>query len=108
MAALIKDPDFFAHIEHQAGKLVNRDQAAMEDVIRHSAALHLSHIATAGDPFEQTSSRPLDFGHWAAHKLEQLSRHRLRHGEAWLDVTLEPASGQTSEKVNGFQKTRTH
>jgi 3-dehydroquinate synthase len=81
-AALIKDPDFFAHIEHQAGKLVGRDQAAMEDVIRHSAALHLSHIATAGDPFEQTSSRPLDFGHWAAHKLEQLSGHRLRHGEA--------------------------
>ncbi len=97
-AALIKDPDFFAHIEHQAAKLVSRDQAAMEDVIRHSAALHLSHIATAGDPFEQTSSRPLDFGHWAAHKLEQLSRHRLRHGEAVaigiaLDSTYSYLSG---------------
>jgi 3-dehydroquinate synthase len=102
-AALIKDPDFFAHIEHQAGKLVSRDQAAMEDVIRHSAALHLSHIATAGDPFEQTSSRPLDFGHWAAHKLEQLSRHRLRHGEAVaigiaLDSTYSYLSGSLAEK----------
>ncbi len=102
-AALIKDPDFFAHIEHQARKLVSRDQAAMEDVIRHSAALHLSHIATAGDPFEQTSSRPLDFGHWAAHKLEQLSRHRLRHGEAVaigiaLDSTYSYLSGSLAEK----------
>ena len=28
------------------------------------------------------SARPLDFGHWAAHKLEQISEYRLRHGEA--------------------------
>ena len=28
------------------------------------------------------SARPLDFGHWAAHKLEQLSEYKLRHGEA--------------------------
>src|SRR5690606_29105076 len=28
------------------------------------------------------SSRPLDFGHWAAHKMEILSHHELRHGEA--------------------------
>ena len=100
--ALIKDPDFFAHIEHQVAKLVGRDQAAMEDVVRHSAALHLSHIATAGDPFEQTSSRPLDFGHWAAHKLEQLSRHRLRHGEAVaigiaLDSTYSYLSGSLAK-----------
>ena len=102
-AALIKDPDFFAHIERNAAKLVGRDQAAMEDVVRHSAALHLSHIATAGDPFEQSSSRPLDFGHWAAHKLEQLSRHRLRHGEAVaigiaLDSTYSYLSGSLDEK----------
>ena len=59
-----------------------RDLAAMEEVVRRSAALHLAHIATGGDPFEQGSSRPLDFGHWAAHKLEALTDYRLRHGEA--------------------------
>src|SRR6185295_1609454 len=48
----------------------------------HCAQLHLDHIATSGDPFEFGSSRPLDFGHWAAHKLEQLSDYQLRHGEA--------------------------
>ena len=42
----------------------------------------MEHIATAGDPFEQGSARPLDFGHWAAHKLEQLSEFRVSHGEA--------------------------
>jgi 3-dehydroquinate synthase len=39
-------------------------------------------IAHGGDPFETGSARPLDFGHWAAHKLEMLTRHALRHGEA--------------------------
>jgi hypothetical protein len=28
------------------------------------------------------SARPLDFGHWSAHKLEQMSEYQLRHGEA--------------------------
>jgi 3-dehydroquinate synthase len=54
----------------------------MMKVIRQSAMLHLRHIATGGDPFEHGSSRPLDFGHWAAHKLEQVTNHRLGHGEA--------------------------
>ena len=80
--ALIKDASFFDHIEQNAVRLVARDSDAMESVVRRSAALHLAHIARGGDPFELTSSRPLDFGHWAAHKLEQLSDHRLRHGEA--------------------------
>ena len=74
----------------------------MESVIRRSAALHLAHISASGDPFELTSSRPLDFGHWAAHKLEQLSRHRLRHGEAVaigmaLDSTYSCLSGALPE-----------
>ncbi|HTU64114.1 MAG TPA: 3-dehydroquinate synthase, partial [Polyangiales bacterium] len=40
------------------------------------------HIAGAGDPFELGSARPLDFGHWSAHKLESMTHHRLSHGEA--------------------------
>src|SRR5690606_5320373 len=35
-----------------------------------------------GDPFESGSSRPLDFGHWAAHKLEHMTDYQIRHGEA--------------------------
>ncbi|MGH9162018.1 MAG: 3-dehydroquinate synthase [Vicinamibacteraceae bacterium] len=80
--ALIKDARFFDFLEQEADRLAGREAAAMAQVIRRCAALHLSHIATAGDPFEQGSSRPLDFGHWAAHKLEQVTDYRLGHGEA--------------------------
>jgi 3-dehydroquinate synthase len=80
--ALIRDPGFFEFLEQHAAVLVERDLATMAKVIRQSAVLHLRHISTGGDPFEQGSSRPLDFGHWAAHKLEQVTNHRLGHGEA--------------------------
>lgn len=80
--ALLKDPAFFAYLEEQATALAAREMAAMAWLIVRCAQLHLEHIATSGDPFELGSSRPLDFGHWAAHKLEQLSNYELRHGEA--------------------------
>ena len=97
-AALIRDRAFFELLEQRAPALAARDLAAAEDVIRRSAEIHLTHIATGGDPFESGSSRPLDFGHWAAHKLEQLTDYRLGHGEAVgigvaLDSTYSYLSG---------------
>jgi 3-dehydroquinate synthase len=80
--ALIRDKDFFENIEHDAQLLLDFEPAAMQRLIYRSAELHLNHIATSGDPFEFGSARPLDFGHWAAHKLEQLSEYQIRHGEA--------------------------
>ena len=80
--ALIKDRSFFEFICDRASDLAQRDSQAMEQLIYRCCQLHLNHIATYGDPFEMGSSRPLDFGHWAAHKLEHLSNYRLRHGEA--------------------------
>jgi 3-dehydroquinate synthase len=80
--ALLKDAAYFAWLERNATRLRERSLDAMARMVHRSAELHLNHIATSGDPFELGSSRPLDFGHWAAHKLEQLSHHELRHGEA--------------------------
>ncbi|MCV3216942.1 3-dehydroquinate synthase [Plectonema radiosum NIES-515] len=80
--ALIKDADFFEFIRTNSEALRRRDMDAMQPLIYRCAQLHLEHIATSGDPFEMGSSRPLDFGHWAAHKLEQLTNYNLRHGEA--------------------------
>ncbi|HYT59508.1 MAG TPA: 3-dehydroquinate synthase [Haliangiales bacterium] len=80
--ALIRDGNFFETIEQDAERLRDFDSAAMERLIRRCAELHVHHIATSGDPFEFGSARPLDFGHWAAHKLEQLSEYAIRHGEA--------------------------
>jgi len=80
--ALIRDAEFFASIERDARELHQFEAEPVQRLIYRCAELHLNHIATAGDPFEFGSARPLDFGHWAAHKLEQLSEYRIRHGEA--------------------------
>jgi 3-dehydroquinate synthase len=98
-AALIKDGAFFDLIEQQAARLAARDEHAMDMVVRRSAELHLQHIATAGDPFEMGSSRPLDFGHWSAHKLERLTNHKVRHGEA---VAIGIALDTTYSFLSGF------
>jgi 3-dehydroquinate synthase len=80
--ACIRDATFFSELERDVEKLVAFDPAAMKHLIRRCAELHLDHIATGGDPFEMGSARPLDFGHWAAHKLEQVSHFTITHGEA--------------------------
>jgi 3-dehydroquinate synthase len=80
--ALIKDARLFSYLCRNAGRLAARDEAAIEHVVERTALLHLEHIRRGGDPFEFGSARPLDFGHWAAHKLEVLSHYRLGHGQA--------------------------
>ena len=80
--ALLKDPPFFNWIRSHCSLLKERDLKTMEALVYHCAKHHAEHISKNGDPFEKTSSRPLDFGHWAAHKLEQLSHFKIKHGEA--------------------------
>ncbi|HEX5025512.1 MAG TPA: 3-dehydroquinate synthase [Agriterribacter sp.] len=117
--ALIKDKAFFEWLETNAKALAWRDMEAMQYLIKTCAALHLEHIS-GGDPFEMGSSRPLDFGHWSAHKVEQLSNFSIRHGEAVamgiaLDCAYSFVSGKLTEidtrrimdvlKVLGFSLT---
>ena len=80
--ALVRDAAFFEFIAARVAALARFEREPYEAVIRESARQHLEHIAAGGDPFERGSARPLDFGHWAAHKLEQLSEFRVSHGEA--------------------------
>ena len=80
--ALIRDRHFFESLEKDAADLARLEPAALQRLIERCAELHIDHIASHGDPFEFGSARPLDFGHWAAHKLEQLSEYQIRHGEA--------------------------
>jgi 3-dehydroquinate synthase len=80
--ALIKDAAFFDRLESTAAAIAARQIAPSEDAILRSAELHLRHITDGGDPFELTEARPLDFGHWAAHRLETLTKFDLKHGEA--------------------------
>ncbi|SFT77204.1 3-dehydroquinate synthase [Algoriphagus locisalis] len=99
--ALIKDLSFFTWIEDNSPALAAREMAPMQELIIRCAQMHLDHIS-GKDPFEFGSSRPLDFGHWAAHKLEHLSDFRIRHGEAVaigiaLDSTYSHLKGWISE-----------
>jgi 3-dehydroquinate synthase len=99
--ALIKDAVFFDWLEANAQQMVDRNMDVMQYQIRRCAELHLAHIAGT-DPFESGSSRPLDFGHWSAHKLEQLSNFAIRHGEAVaigiaLDTVYSFLSGRLKE-----------
>jgi 3-dehydroquinate synthase len=80
--AMIEDATFFNYLCDHAAALGNRDEAAMRELVRRCAILHLRHIAGSGDPFEFGSARPLDFGHWSAHKLEVMSNYAIGHGHA--------------------------
>jgi 3-dehydroquinate synthase len=100
--AVIKNAAFFQWMEQQAEALASFEHSASRYAIHRCAQLHLGHITGAGDPFERGNGRPLDYGHWAAHKLENLSQHRLRHGEAVavgmaLDALYANASGLLSD-----------
>lgn len=80
--SLLKDPEMFAGLCAGAAAIRERDMAVAGPAIRRSAEWHLRHITQGGDPFEALEARPLDYGHWSAHKLEVMSEFKLRHGEA--------------------------
>lgn len=80
--ALIKDSSFFNSLYEQRFELASFSLQPMEEMIHRCAALHMNHIGAGGDPFELGSARPLDFGHWSAHKLEEITGGLLNHGEA--------------------------
>lgn len=80
--ALLKDAAFFDELCEKASRIREREMSVCLPIIRKSAELHLEHITHGGDPFEMREARPLDFGHWSAHKLEAMSRFGLQHGEA--------------------------
>jgi len=80
--ALLKSPEMFRQLERSSEAIGRRDANTASAMIRWSARLHLEHITAGGDPFEALEARPLDFGHWSAHRLETLSDFELRHGEA--------------------------
>lgn len=100
--ALIRDAAFFRQLEQSGEALSAFEPKALDHLIRRCAELHMHQIGKGGDPFELGSARPLDFGHWAAHRLETLTGHKLQHGEAVaigmaLDVRYSVLSGLLHE-----------
>ncbi|MEE2908266.1 MAG: 3-dehydroquinate synthase [Planctomycetota bacterium] len=80
--AVLKDSDLLQIIEQDTNLLLDRDLDAMERILMESARLHMDHIVHGGDPFETKHARPLDLGHWSAHRMEALSNWTIPHGDA--------------------------
>ena len=80
--SLLKDPELFDNLCRNAEQIRDRNSEITEPIISRSAIHHLNHITKGGDPFEALEARPLDYGHWSAHKLEVMTNFELRHGEA--------------------------
>jgi 3-dehydroquinate synthase len=105
--ALIKDARLFSYLCRNAGRLAAGNEAAIEHVVRRTAVLHLEHIREGGDPFEFGSARPLDFGHWAAHRLEVMSHYRLGHGQAVaIGIALDTCYAAAKGLVSARQRDR--
>ncbi|HMN96092.1 MAG TPA: 3-dehydroquinate synthase [Phycisphaerales bacterium] len=105
--ALVKDGGFFEWIEREAERLAAREMPFVGAAIRRSAELHLGHIVSGGDPFEVKEARPLDFGHWSAHRLEQETRFALRHGEAVaIGVALDTLYSARTGRIDGADALR--
>ncbi len=102
--ALLKDAALFAALERDAASIRRRSIDAAWPIIQRSADLHARHILESGDPFETRMARPLDYGHWSAHRMESLSGFALSHGEAVgigvaLDTVYAHAIGMLDERV---------
>jgi len=80
--SLIRDLNFFWYIKTNFKFLLCKNVIIIKNIIYHCSKLHMYHISVYNDPFEQGISRPLDFGHWLAHKLEQIADYKILHGEA--------------------------
>jgi 3-dehydroquinate synthase len=102
--ALVRDASFFGFLRQNSIALRACEPEIVARVVRRAAHHHLDHIASAGDPFELESARALDFGHWAAHKLEIMTNHELCHGEAVaigcaLDAVYSAAAGLLAQEA---------
>jgi 3-dehydroquinate synthase len=80
--SLLKDRHEFRWLCDHAARVRDRETAIAKKAILRSCQSHLRHITAGGDPFEMREARPLDFGHWSAHRLEPISNYKIRHGEA--------------------------
>lgn len=97
--ACLRDPELMNGLDLHAERIRDRDMDAARPIIQRCAELHLKHITQGGDPFERLEARPLDFGHWAAHRLESMSNWDIRHGEA---VSIGIALDTVYSRLNGL------
>ena len=83
LLSTLPDRDFVCGFSEAVKVSLLKEPELFDDLCRDAVQIrHLNHITKGGDPFEALEARPLDFGHWSAHKLEVMTSFDLRHGEA--------------------------
>jgi 3-dehydroquinate synthase len=103
--AIIKDEEFFHYLRHNAAAIKNCKWKVIETAVKRSATLHLNHIGNGGDPMELGEARPLDFGHWSAHKMESMSSHSISHGTAVaLGISLDTVIANLLNHISEEEK----
>lgn len=104
--SLLKSTEEFEFLCEHAEKIAARDEAASAHAIAAAVRMHIQHITEGGDPFEMLEARPLDFGHWSAHRMEPLTDYAIRHGEAVsIGVAIDTVY---SSLVHGFPQRDAH
>jgi 3-dehydroquinate synthase len=80
---VIMDADFFADLEGRAAAILERDPAALRDIVARSCRLKARVVVE--DEREETGARAvLNFGHTIAHAIEAVAGYEgdITHGEA--------------------------
>lgn len=80
--AVTRDASFFQWLCDHAEAIQGRDVPVMEALIKRAAVGHLERLREEGVSFGGGREQPLDFGHWAGHRIEAQSRFWLAHGQA--------------------------
>ena len=79
-SAVIKDSEFFAFIETNLDKIKKLDDAALEEVVFHSAGVKADVVAQ--DELDTGPRNILNFGHTVGHAIETVSDFEIGHGQA--------------------------
>ena len=78
---VISDKNFFAYLEDNADKILQRDLKTLEHVVKRSCELKAQVVSA--DEREAGLRRILNFGHTLAHAIEEQTHYeKFRHGEA--------------------------
>jgi 3-dehydroquinate synthase len=77
---LIADADYFGWIERESERLLRREPAALERLVRRSVEIKAEVVSA--DEREGGRRAILNAGHTVAHAVERASSYRVPHGEA--------------------------
>ena len=78
---IISDESFFAYLENNAEKILNRDAEVMAKIVKRSCEIKAEVVGS--DEREAGLRRILNFGHTLAHAIEEETHYeKYRHGEA--------------------------